>query len=700
MVKATKKTKKFQAKHLKHTMDQRKKVQQHNRLHKKKTSSSAARLASDEKKSNEIFPDMDVEEFFEGKLELPKESKALKKALKEKADAKESSEDEADVHGQDLQELAKDDPEFYQYLQENDKDLLDFKPVDPLEAMSDSEDDEEVGTTEKPTEFAEEEEERETIEVTMKLVKSWDENLKSTKPTIKTLKSIVIAFKSAVNMDSGERYRYSVTDEKVFNHLMFLALNKLPIAIQKLASYKKGSNGVRSLQTNNKKIAQITTILKSHAGSLIILLNDITNTETAALILKSVQELLPFFISLRKLLKEIVAAIINVWSSTKEVETQIAAFAFLNNSCREYPKAILELVLKSTYSSFIKKCRQTNIHTMPMINFQKNSAVELFGLDETLGYQIGFEYIRQLAIHLRSSVNNPTKDSYKAIYNWQYCHSLDFWSRMLSTQCNPEKELTRKKESPLRQLIYPLVQVTLGAIRLIPTAQFFPLRFYLIRSLIRLSQNTGVYIPLFPLLSEILNSTAITRNPKNSNLQAVDFDHVIKVNQAYLNTRVYQDGLCEQFLDLTSEFFVLYCKSIAFPELITPAVIYLRRYIKKVKNVKFSKQLSNLVDKLNTNAKFIEQKRSTVEYGPSNRSEVAKFLQDLPWEKTPLGSYVLTQREVREARAQILRDSILADEEDKAKSKAAEDDDEDIEMSQASEEEEEEEEAEEEEDSE
>lgn len=86
------------------------------------------------------------------------------------------------------------------------------------------------------------------------------------------------------------------------------------------------------------------------------------------------------------------------------------------------------------------------------------------------------------------------KEGYKTIYNWQYCHSLDFWSRVLSQHCNPEKELQnhKSKESPLRQLIYPLVQVTLGAIRLIPTAQFFPLRFYLIRSLMRLSQSTGV----------------------------------------------------------------------------------------------------------------------------------------------------------------------------------------------------------------
>ncbi|GME73916.1 unnamed protein product [Ambrosiozyma monospora] len=317
---------------------------------------------------------------------------------------------------------------------------------------------------------------------------------------------------------------------------------------------------------------------------------------------------------------------------------------------------------------------------MPMINFQKNSAVELFGLDQTLGYQIGFEYVRQLAIHLRNSVNNPTKDGFKTIYNWQYCHSLDFWSRMLSVHCNPEKELesNKKGESPLRQLIYPLVQITIGTIRLLPTAQFFPLRFYLIRSLIRLSQNTGVYIPIFPLLSEVLNSTSFSKFPKPTNLAAIDFDNAIKVSQAYLGTRTYQNGLIEQFIELTSEFFVLYCKSVSFPELITPAVITLRRYMKKSTNAKFSKQLANLVDKLNSNGKFIEQKRSTIEYGPSNKAEVAKFLQDIEWDKTPLGAYVATQRAVREAKLKVLRESLAAAEDEEKNKKDADSDDEEL----------------------
>lgn len=162
----------------------------------------------------------------------------------------------------------------------------------------------------------------------------------------------------------------------------------------------------------------------------------------------------------------------------------------------------------------------------------------------------------------------------------------------------------------MRSLIYPLVQVTLGTIRLIPTAQFFPLRFYLIRSLIRLSQGTEVFIPIFPLVLEILTSTAFTKPGKPSSLPAIDFDYQIKVSLQYLGTKVYQDGLSEQLIELSSEYFALYSKNIAFPELATPAILSLRRFMKKSKNVRFNKQLQQFVEKLNANASFITVKRS------------------------------------------------------------------------------------------
>ena len=704
MGKTSKATKKFQSKHLKRTLEhrkeqkkQKKKIQgrRGNKTEEEKKNAALTREEQKLKKSakEEVFKDLSVEEFFDKGIELPKENKKYTKTKKNKSDSEndmdsnsdsESSSDDDQDMASNIAALSKEDPEFYKYLQENDKDLLDLASSNPLDAIEDNSDDE------KDEENSDAETSSDKIELTVRLVREWKQQLRE-EPTLKLLRNIVAAFKVAVNinnLETIEEYKYVITEEQAFHELMFVALKGLPQAVQKLVPYKE-NKGARTLPSGTN-VSKISSIIKAHAPSLLTLLNDINNTETAAMVLHSVDQLMPYLLSYRRILKEVIKSIAELWATTREIQTQIASFAFLHNVAKEFKKSLLELILKTTYSTFIKSCRKTNIRTMPLINFQKNSASELFSIDETLSYQIGFENIRQLAIHLRNTLTTTSKksskvnsaDAYKIVYNWQFCHSLDFWSRVLSFSCNPEKE--QGHESPLRQLIYPLIQVTIGTARLIPTPQFFPLRFYLIRSLIRLSQNTGVFIPIFPIISEILISTAFTKpSKKSNNLEAFDFDHNIKCTQAYLGTKVYQEGLIEQLIDLLAEYFVLYSKSVSFPELVSPIVISLRRYVKTSNNIKLNKQLSNIIEKLNQNAQYIEEKRSDVDFSPSNKTEVNKFLNDITWEKTPLGAYVVVQREVKEERARLMRESLEENDREKEESESSKltEEDEDVIMS-------------------
>lgn len=671
MAKTSKSTKKFQKKHLKGELERRKDFQKRKqKMQLRRGKSNNKGGTHDEKNNaqgNEIFEDMPVDEFLEKGFEVPQ--KKEEKTPQEEEEESSSSEDEESMQ-QSLNSLKERDPDFYKYLQNNDKDLMDFEGLNPLDEIEDEkdqvEDDEETKDRFSKSEVDSTSESGEILHITPQVVENWASQLQS--PSIKVLKNISLAFKAAVNINKvgEEDYKYKITDPEAFNSLMMIALNKLPEAVQSLVKYKKDpSTGARAIP-ESKKATQVTNILKSMGSSYVTLLQDTTNPEMAALVLSSVLAVLPYYISQRKVLKHILVAATELWSSSPKIEIQIASFAFLNNAVKEYPNSLLEIVLRSTYSTFLKNSRVTNIYTMPQLNFCKNSVAELFGLNESLSYQIGFEYIRQLAIHLRNSISatSKAKEGYKTIYNWQFCHSLDFWSRVIARQSNPEIEAQRNKSkgSPLRQLIYPLVQVTLGTIRLIPSPQFFPLRFYLTRSLIRLSQSSGVYIPLFPLLSELLSSNTLTKKPKASNLAAFDFDHEIRANQAYLDSKVYQDGVCEQFIELVGEFFVLHCKSIAFPELVTPAVITLRRFIKSSPNARLNKQLQQVVEKLNSNADFISKKRSNVDYGPLNKREVQLFLKDVEWENTPLGKYVVVQRQAKESKQRAIRESIIEDE--------------------------------------
>ncbi len=98
----------------------------------------------------------------------------------------------------------------------------------------------------------------------------------------------------------------------------------------------------------------------------------------------------------------------------------------------------------------------------------KNSAAALYQLDPNLSYQHAFGYIRMLAVHLRSVVRGGQgdQDAFRAVYNWQFVHCIDFWSRVLAEACDREKAIENGGlASPLEPLIYPLVQIALGAIR-------------------------------------------------------------------------------------------------------------------------------------------------------------------------------------------------------------------------------------------
>lgn len=87
-------------------------------------------------------------------------------------------------------------------------------------------------------------------------------------------------------------------------------------------------------------------------------------------------------------------------------------------------EVIKETCLKALYAGFVRASKDTNVHTVGAINLMKNSCGEILGLQgmEKVGYVVGFGSIRQLAIHLRSSITNNTKVSFAALAPFIYYH--------------------------------------------------------------------------------------------------------------------------------------------------------------------------------------------------------------------------------------------------------------------------------------
>jgi nucleolar complex protein 2 len=436
----------------------------------------------------------------------------------------------------------------------------------------------------------------------------------------------------------------------------------VPKVLQHHLPIKETAAGKVRVPTDSKKFRTLTPLLKSHTVSVHHLLDNLSDASTLRKTLDSLLELLPYVLSFKKVVREVSRTVTSVWADNSNTEvTRLAAFLVLRRLVVIGDASIKEAVLKEAYQGLVKGSRNTTVHNLQGINLMKNTASELWGIDPNVGYTSGFAFIRQLAVHLRSSITNKTKESYKTVYNWQYVHSLDFWSRVVSTHCESLREAESGKPSPLRPLIYPVVQVTLGAMRLIPTAQYFPLRFQLVRSLLRISSATSTYVPLAPALVEVLNTAEMKKPAKAGTLKALDFSTSIRATKQYLRTRVYQDGVGEQVAELLSEFFVLWTKNIAFPELALPVIVMLKRWVKAMskknggnKNGKVNSMLVLLIQKLEANSKFVEEKRAKVDFAPNDRAGVEGFLKDVDWEKTPLGAFVSGQRKSREQKAKML----------------------------------------------
>lgn len=411
-------------------------------------------------------------------------------------------------------------------------------------------------------------------------------------------------------------------------------------------------------------------MIKSHIVSVLHLLANLSDSMTMRLTLSSLLSLVPYTLSFRKVVKEVGKTIASIWSDPASDEaTRISAFLILRKLVVIGDGGIRESVLKTTYQALVRGVRNTSVHTIKAVNLMKNSAADLWGIDQAVGYTTGFGFIRQLAMHLRTTITNKTKDSYKVVYNWQCVHSLDFWSRVLAQNCSPLREAETGKQSQLRPLIYPTVQVTLGVMRLIPTAQYFPLRFQLFRSLLRISRSTNTYIPLATTLYEVLTSREMKRPPKPTTVKALDFSTAIRAGKSLLGTRTYQDGVGEQVIELFSEFFVIWSKSVAFPELSLPVIVMLKRWLKDAsnkqtgnKNTKICSAMHVLVQKLEANSAWIEQKRVKVDFAPNNRSGVEHFLKELNWEDTPVGAYVKTQRALRAEKEKVIEQGRRDDE--------------------------------------
>nr|CAG4636846.1 EOG090X02MG [Ceriodaphnia reticulata]SVE72822.1 EOG090X02MG [Ceriodaphnia reticulata] len=559
----------------------------------------------------------------------------------------ESDEDENTAvkkHKKTLDKLKNTDPEFYQFLSENDRELLEF-------GSSDSEDDErggqfhelpnpeelEVGSDESDFEDKESAFKRQKNVITQSMVDKWQQELQDPK-SLKTIVDVVSAFRSAVHSVTEEKdgaTKFVVQGSAAFNAVVRLCIVDL---IPALKRFLKSPNDEKLNLEKCKSWTKLRLHVKSYLADVIRLLESLTESSLLSVILKHVHQLIPFYAAFIKLSRVLCKRLVTVWCSAEDT-VRVLAFLSILRLARTLPGQLLEPIIKAMYLSYARNCKFTSPSTWPVINFMRRSLVELMALQEALTYKHAFLYIRQLAIHLRNAITSKKKDAVMTVYNWQFVHCLHLWGALLGAL--PDSQL-------LKPLLYPLVQIAIGTINLVPTGRYYPLRFQIVNILNHLSADTGVFIPVLPFLLEILQNHKFEKKPSKTSMKPLELSCVLRVSQSQMGESGYRDAIVDLLYDHLLESLQCQSHSSAFPEIALPVILQLKQFIKKCPLSNYTKKMKQLMEKVQETVQFIEKQRAQVHFDLADTKAVQALENQIKQTGTPLTNYHTSWKKMRD----------------------------------------------------
>lgn len=580
------------------------------------------------------YEDMSIDTFFEEissktadeeneEPKIVKKSKDKKK-LKKKDKSKELNGKASKVS---LKNLDKTDPELFEFLEKNDKKLLNFtmnlngdsnEKSDNEEELDESATDVhvpmelEVASDESDYEGEDGDKVKLKNVITLKMLREWEQNLQSDDVMPDTIRNVIKAFNSAlisVSEDSHTQVgQYKVEGAAIFNGIVQLCVLNMEKAIKKCLKLSLKSS-FKEIQ-KSKRFSKLKNSLRSYLTDLTKLLETVASNNILLVILKHLHQIASLFIAFKSITKPVLKRLIYLWS-TNEESVRIVAFLCILKITRTLPEN-LNQVLRTMYMEYVKNSKFVSPNTLPSINFMRRSLTELFLLDLNVAYQHAFLFIRQLAIHLRNATILQKKEHYQQVYNWQYINSLKLWSDVLSYVPNTSSKSDAKPK--MQALIYPLVSIINGVIKLKSSAQYFPLRFHCINILISISKATNIFVPILPYIIEVLNSTTFNQQHKKLAMKPLSFMCILRIQKGHLDENAFRDETIQQVYGTTLEYLNNQCSSIAFPDLILPFIMSLNQFIKKTKNLKYSKELKVLADKITEHSNYIENERQKISF--------------------------------------------------------------------------------------
>lgn len=590
----------------------------------------------------------------------------------------EDVEEDASKHKEQLRELQEKDPEFYKFLKEQDKGLLEFSDDDIDEDAETDMDDSEMqedGETDGPdTETDMDDlEMQEDVEIdepdaeklvhigdkgdkpsknviTIAMVDSWcnaiRENVK-----VGAVRSLMRAFRYACHYgDDGEdesSTKFTIMSSNVFNKIMLFVLNEMDGILRellKLPTFGGKKEAITDLMST-RLWKNYNHLVKSYLGNALHVLNQMTDPEMISFTLRRLKYSSIFLAAFPSLLRKYIKVSLHFWGEGGGA-LPVVSFLFLRDICVRIGSDCLDDCFKGIYKAFAMNCRFVNAFKLQHIQFLGNCVIELLRVDLPTAYQHAFVFIRQLVMILREALTTKKKEASLKVYEWKFINCLDLWTGAICAYSS---------EVDFKPLAYPLAQIILGVARLVSTARYFPLRLRCARMLNRIAASTGTFIPVSMLLLDMLEMKELNRPPTGGAGKAIDLRTVLKVSKTTLKTRAFQEACVYSVVEELADHFSQWSYSVSFFESSFVPAVRLRNFCKATKVERFRKEMKQLIRQIEANSKFINERRMSISFLP-NDPAATSFLEDEKKSDTsPLSQYLATLRE----RARQRNDSLM-----------------------------------------
>lgn len=555
------------------------------------------------------------------------------------SDSEESDDEDLDAAEERMKsEMAKmkeADPEFHEFLKENEESLLEF---------GDDDDDEE--------EMQDEEAGTDKVHLTASVLASLEKGAFKTHG-LKSLKKLVVAYKTACHLsdtaeDSKGASPYIIDSSKIFDELMLLCLNNIHEEFH-FHLLRSGSNSetkekaseeeeeeeavVEDDKPLNPKLLekaerwpQLRPIIQSFFKSTLHVMSEAKEPELLVFVLKALAKLNRYLTPFPRLASAMLKSLTALWSapldtSEKYQVVRLNAFLRIRQLALTQPFPFIEDILKKTYLAYAKRAKfgtgSSVSSVLPTLTFMGNCLCELYSLDHHSSYQHAFVYIRQLALLLRTAMHKKTKEAMQQVYHWQYLHCLKLWVAVLC-------DLTIEEDSLMRSLIYPLTEVIMGTIRFTPSpTRNLPYRFHCIRLLQQLAAFSQTFIPTSSLLLESLDLKEWYLHPKKSKKAAnpPQMDLILKLGtkEDALRTHEQLQASINAFFVLLNRDIELYRFSAGFPEYACRIIQRLRTFSKEAsRQPRWRAMAKGCIETCEKYSEFAAQARQKLQESPKD----------------------------------------------------------------------------------